>query len=368
MNRSRKAPDLVLFFAVIAMLTIGIIMVYSASSITSMEENNGNAFYYLSKQIMWVFIGFASMFITMNFNYYKTKKFILPFLILNLLLLIAVLIPGVGISVSGSNRWLGVGSFRVQPSEIAKIAAIFYTAKFLSTHQGRVGSFMKGVFPPLMVAGIFSVLILMQPDLGTAGAIGVTVVVMLFVAGIKVTHFIFLMTSGFAGVLALIFSEDYRRERLLAFLDPWKDPLDTGFQYIQSLLAVGSGGLVGVGLGRSRQKFYYLPEQHTDFIYAVICEELGFIGAATIILLYLLFAWRGYQIALKAPDVFGSLLAAGITTMIILQAVLNIGVVTAVLPITGITLPLISYGGSSLVITMASVGVLLNISRFTTRQ
>jgi cell division protein FtsW len=219
-----------------------------------------------------------------------------------------------------------------------------------------------------MVAGIFSVLILMQPDLGTAGAIGVTVVVMLFVAGIKVTHFIFLMTSGFAGVLALIFSEDYRRERLLAFLDPWKDPLDTGFQYIQSLLAVGSGGLVGVGLGRSRQKFYYLPEQHTDFIYAVICEELGFIGAATIILLYLLFAWRGYQIALKAPDVFGSLLAAGITTMIILQAVLNIGVVTAVLPITGITLPLISYGGSSLVITMASVGVLLNISRFTTRQ
>ena len=216
---------------------------------------------------------------------------------------------------------------------------------------------------PLLVMGVFFALIMMEPDLGTAATLAATTLIMLFASGAKIGHFFLLAIPAVPAFIALVLAEPYRLRRLMAFRDPWSDPLGAGFHIIQSLLALGSGGLFGLGLGRSRQKFWYLPEQHTDFIFAILGEELGFIGTFLVLVLFLLFAWRGLRIAMTAPDLFSSILSVGITAQIVLQAVVNIGVVSGTLPITGITLPLISYGGSSLLITLSAVGVLLNISR-----
>jgi cell division protein FtsW len=241
---------------------------------------------------------------------------------------------------------------------------VLFCSDSLTRNQERLTSFFKGLTPQLLILLLVFGLILKEPDLGTALAISGTVFVLLFTAGAKVSHLASLGLAGIVGIVSAIIMEPYRLRRLLAFSDPWADPLDTGYHIIQSLYAIGSGGLFGVGLGRSREKFLYLPEPHTDFIFAILGEELGFIGTVTVIILFFLFVWRGLKVAISAPDIFGSILAIGLTTMIVVQALMNIAVVTASMPVTGIPLPFISFGGSALIFTLAGVGILLNISRF----
>lgn len=358
-----KSPDFIIFFAVISLLAIGVVMVYSSSAVSA-YVNFQDSFYFLKRQIIWVLLGLVAMVFTMNIDYHAWGKLSKPVLIVTIILLILVLIPGLGRVVNGARRWLGFGSMYMQPSEIAKLSMVLFCATSLALRQDRITSFVKGVLPQLIILLVVFGLILKEPDLGTALAIGGTVFVLLFTAGAKLSHLASLGIVGVAGIIIAIIVEPYRMKRLLAFSDPWSDPLDTGYHIIQSLYAIGSGGLFGVGLGRSREKFLYLPEPHTDFIFAILGEELGFIGTITVLVLFFLFAWRGFKIAISAPDIFGSLMAAGLTTMIIIQALMNIAVVTASMPVTGIPLPFLSFGGSALIFTLSGVGILLNISRY----
>lgn len=359
-----ERPDLLIFVSVILLLAIGIVMVYSASSIRSLIEHQDSLFY-LRRQVYWTLLGMALLFVTMRIDYHHYKRWAKPLILFTLLCLILVLIPSIGVMRGGSRRWLGYGNLLFQPSELAKISLVLYLALYLSHKKERIHRFL-GILPPLLIACVMAGLIILEPDLGTSITIIGTALAILFAAGVRVNHLFFITISSLPVLSYFILAEEYRRKRLFAFLDPWADPLNTGFQIIQSLFALGSGGLFGLGLGRSRQKFFYLPEPGTDFIFAVLGEELGFLGTSFIIFLFFLFAWRGLRVSLGAPDLFGSILALGITTMIVLQAIVNIGVVTGSMPVTGITLPFISYGGSSLVIMLCGVGILLNISTYST--
>ena len=366
MMRLRKGPpDLVIFLVVILLLSIGLVMVFSASSVTSYVRYN-DSFYYLKKQLLWAVIGVMAMIAAMNIDYFRTKRYVGPALIVVIFLLVAVLIPGIGKEIKGSSRWIGIGSLSLQPSELAKLAMVFFMARSLSINQDKIKSFLKGLSPHLVLLGVVSLLIMAQPDLGTTVVLAGTTYIMLLAAGADWKQMSYLALAGVVLVAVAIYFEPYRMRRFTAFLDPWQDPRDSGFQTVQSLLALGSGGLIGMGLGRSRQKFFYLPEQHTDFIYAILGEELGFLGAVLVLILFFLLAWRGFRTAISSQDSYGSLLAVGLTSMVILQAVVNIGVVTGSLPVTGITLPLISYGGSSLTFILIGIGILLNISRYAT--
>ncbi|MEA4882928.1 MAG: putative lipid II flippase FtsW [Clostridia bacterium] len=361
MRDRRGLPDLVLLIVALALLGIGIVMVFSASSVTSFYEQ-GDPYHYLKRQSLWAVIGLAGLLLAMRINYHVWEKTAGVLAVVGVGSLALVLVPGIGKLVAGSRRWLGFGFARFQPSEFAKLFLVMWLAAYLSGPQERVKDFLRGIIVPLSVVGVAALLVFAEPDLGTAitlvGVGGLTVMV----AGCNVGHLLGIGSLAVPVIYLLAKSEPYRMRRLTSFMDPWADPLDSGFHIIQSLLALGSGGLVGVGLGLSRQKCFYLPEQHTDFIFAIIGEELGFLGTATVIALYVLFAVRGFRTAMQAPDAFGSVLAAGITVMIALQALMNIAVVTGSMPITGITLPLISAGGSSLLPTLASIGILLNIS------
>ncbi|MDU2066522.1 MAG: stage V sporulation protein E [Sporomusaceae bacterium] len=358
-----KSPDGILFFSVIALLAMGIVMVYSSSAISA-YANFHDSYYFLKRQIIWAFLGLVMLVFTMNIEYHNWRKLAVPLLVVTILLLVLVLVPGLGRVVNGARRWLGFGSVYLQPSEIAKLSMVFFCAHSLTKVQDKISSFRHGLLGQLLILLLVFGLILKEPDLGTALSIGGTVFILLFAAGAKLSHLVSLGITGVAGIITAILLEPYRLKRLLAFSDPWADPLNTGYHIIQSLYAIGSGGLFGVGLGRSREKFLYLPEPHTDFIFAILGEELGFIGTVTVLVLFFLFAWRGFRIAMAAPDLYGSLLAAGLTTMIVLQALMNMAVVTASMPVTGIPLPFISFGGSALIFTLAGVGVLLNISRY----
>lgn len=362
MRLQKKSPDFILFLAVVMLLSVGIVIVFSASSYTSYVRY-GDAYYYLKKQLIWAALAFVAMYITMSIDYWKYKRWIGYGLIGAFVLLVAVLIPGIGKSVNGAQRWIDVG-FSIQPSEIIKLALVIFTAYGLSRKKGKVRNFKQGLLPYLIFLALACGLILKQPDLGTAISLAGTIYVMFFAAGARGTHLTGLAGVGLAGVVAAIIFEPYRMKRFLAFLHPFADPLGSGFHIIQALYALGSGGLFGVGLGQSKQKMFYLPEQHTDFIFAILGEELGFIGGALVILLFFIFIWRGFKIALTSTDPFASLLAVGLTTMIGLQAIINIGVVTSSMPITGIPLPFISFGGTSLLFTLLGVGMLLNISRY----
>lgn len=354
----KKSPDFILFLTTVMLLTLGIIMVFSASQVVANQDMN-DSYYFLKRQFLWSLLGIGVMIVSMQIDYPRYKKYIMPGLLASFILLVVVLIPGFGKVVNGARRWL----FGFQPSEIIKIALVLFTAYGLANKKERLHSFVSGVLPFLTVMILACLLILMQPDLGTAMTIAGTTFVMLFAGGARGKHLAVLASLGIVAVGFAIALAPYRMQRFLAFLDPWKDARGTGFHIIQSLFAIGSGGLFGVGLGSSRQKFFYLPERHTDFIFAIIGEELGFIGATLVIILFFLLIWRGFKIALSSTDPFASLTAVGLTSMIALQAIINIGVVTSSLPITGIPLPLISYGGSSLVFTLMGIGILLNISR-----
>ncbi len=340
-------------------------MVYTSSTAIA-ELETGNPFHYLQRQALWAVISLGSMFFFANIPPWTWQKHSRTIMLVVLVLLIAVIIPGVGIYRLGARRWLGAGPLTFQPSEFAKFGVIMFLADYFSRNPREVGSFWRGLVPPLMVLGVVAALIMLEPDLGTTMTTAGTAYFMLFAAGANLWHLAGLAGMGVSGILALAYIDPERWSRITSFLDPWNPDkaMSDGYQIIQALLAFGSGGLFGVGLGRSRQKFFYLPERHTDMIYAVLGEELGFIGAVLVLLLFVAFAWRGYRIAIQAPDRFTSLLAVGVTSLIVLQAAMNIGVVTASIPATGIPLPFLSYGGSSLLITLSGVGILLGVSRY----
>ena len=303
------------------------------------------------------------MFFIMNIDYWTWRDWSKALLIICFVLLVLVLIPGIGMVRNGSRSWIGVGAFSIQPSEFTKLAMIAFLAKYLSENQKNITSFKRGLLPALALVFAAFGMIMLQPDLGTGTVMVGTCIAMIFVAGARISHFIGLGVLGLAGFAALILSAPYRIKRITSFLNPWEDPLGSGFQIIQSLYAIGPGGLFGLGLGQSRQKFFYLPEPQTDFIFAILAEELGFIGGSLVLLLFSLLLWRGVRIALGAPDLYGSFLAIGIISMVAIQVMINIGVVTGLMPVTGITLPFLSYGGSSLTLMLMAIGVLLNISK-----
>lgn len=363
MSRQARPPDPGILLSVLCLLVIGIVMVYSSSAVKA-EFQYKDQFYFLKRQLVWAGLGLVAMSFFSRFSFWHWQKAARPFFLLSLALLIVVLLPGIGKVVNGARRWIGVGSLSFQPAELMKFAFVTYSALYFQQRRSRLGRFWSGVVPLLVVTGLLFGVILLEPDLGTAMTVGGTAFIMLFAAGANLWHLIGLVLSALPGLLWAVFGAEYRRRRFFAFLDPWADPQGSGFHIIQALYAIGSGGLFGVGLGQSRQKLFYLPEQHTDFIFAILGEELGFLGALLVLSLFFVFAWRGFRTALGAPDYFSGVLAIGITAMISLQALMNIAVVTASIPITGIPLPFISFGGSSLVFTLAAVGVLLNISRY----
>ncbi|OEF99526.1 stage V sporulation protein E [Vulcanibacillus modesticaldus] len=363
MVQHRSNPDWIVIIATLFLLGIGVVMVYSASAVWAYREF-GDWYFYAKRQFLFAVLGIISMYLMMNIDYWVWKKWAKIGLLTFFFLLVIVLIPGIGVTRGGATSWLGVGSFGIQPSEFMKLGMIIYLAKMFSERQKQMGSFTKGLLPPLAILGLAFGLIMMQPDLGTGAVLVGTVILMIYTAGARIKHLVSLMLVGVIGFIGLVLAAPYRIKRIIAFLDPWQDPLGAGYQLIQSLYAIGPGGLMGLGLGMSRQKHLYVPEPHTDFIFSILAEELGFIGGTTVLLLFLILLWRGFRIAITAPDLFGSFLAVGIIGMIAIQVIINIGVVTGLFPVTGITLPLLSSGGSSLTLTLTSIGILLNISRY----
>ncbi|RCK80120.1 MAG: Cell division protein FtsW [Candidatus Ozemobacter sibiricus] len=355
--------DHFLFLLVIALMGIGLTMVYSASSITSLTEMDDGSFYF-KRQLMWVCLGLLALLGFAHLDYRRLEPLAVPLLITAIILLVVVLIPGVAREIGGARRWIRVGGIGFQPSEFAKLCFVIYLAHSISTRQDRIRSLSQGVLPDLLIMGLIFVLILKEPNLSTAAIVAATYVVLLYLGNGSLVHLAGMGLAGVTLVVALIFQESYRLRRFLAFWDPWGAARTSGYHIIQSLIAIGSGGLWGLGLGQSRQKFHILPERHTDFIFAIICEEVGLIGGLLVIGLFLLVIYRGYYIANRAPDLFGFLLAAGITSLIAFQALINLGVVLCVLPTTGVTLPFVSYGGSSLLFMAAGVGILLSVSRY----
>lgn len=344
----------------IVMLLVGLIMIFSASSAFAFT-NHGDSYYYLKKQALWAAIGFGVMLFLSRFDYRRLRGFTFIFLVVNFAGLIMVLIPGFGRAAGGAVRTLELGPLSFQPSEFAKLALLLYTADFLTKKRKKLKD-LSTLIPLFVVAGATAFLVMFQPDMGTTMVICFTVYIMLFLSGMRLHHIAGLGIAGVVFAALFAFAEDYRRERVLSFLNPWADPRDTGFHIIQSLIAFGSGGIWGVGLGLSRQKFSYLPAVYTDSILAVIGEELGLVGTTFVVLLFAVFGYLGIRIAFRSPDYYGRLVGGGLTALILSQALVNMGAVTGSIPITGIPLPLISYGRSSLVVTLAGIGILLNLS------
>ncbi|NLM17946.1 MAG: putative lipid II flippase FtsW [Candidatus Riflebacteria bacterium] len=355
--------DYILFFAIIALMASGLVMVFSASSVTSLSKNADGLFYF-KRQLAWVILGLAGMIIFSRINYRNWSSLAVPLLGLAIFLLILVLIPGVSKEIGGAKRWLRFKGFGFQPSELAKLAFIIYLSNSFHMREEHLMSFKKGMIPDLLVTGILFLLIYKEPNLSTAALIVGTYFTMYFLVGGSMKNLSLLTAAGGMTILFLIFQEPYRIRRIKAFFSPGDSPTGFGYHIIQSLIAIGSGGLFGLGLGESRQKFFMLPERHTDFIFSIICEELGLLGGAIVLALFLVLIWRGLYIAVRAPDTFGFCLAAGITAVTGLQVIVNIGVVLSLLPTTGITLPFISYGGSSVVFMALGMGILLNISKY----
>ncbi|HEY9070746.1 MAG TPA: putative lipid II flippase FtsW [Candidatus Ozemobacteraceae bacterium] len=359
--------DHVLFFVVIALMGIGLTMVYSASSITSMAQMSDSLFYF-KRQLMWVVIGLLAMFGFARIDYRKLEPLALPLLVIAVIGLVVVLIPGVAREIGGARRWIRFAGIGVQPSEFAKLCLVIYMAHSISRKQYQIHDMVKGVLPDLVITGAIFLLILKEPNLSTACIVGFSYMLLLFLGNGSFAHIGGMLGGGLILGISLVFQKEYRMKRLLAFIDPWENARTSGYHIIQSLVAIGSGGIWGLGLGQSRQKFFILPERHTDFIFAIICEELGLAGGLAVVLLFLVLIWRGFYIATRAPDMFGFLLASGITGIIGCQAAINLGVVLSVLPTTGVTLPFVSYGGSSLLFLAAGMGILLSISKYGSSQ
>lgn len=342
------------------LICIGIIMVYSSSAMLAYERY-GDTAYFLKRHCFYLIAGIALALVLMAVDYRKLQKYSKPLIFFSAGLLVLILLKGR--EIGGAKRWFRFGQFSFQPSELAKISLIAYLSDILARKQARIKNLLKGFIPAAMVAGAVILLILLQPDLGTAIAVSTITGILFFVAGINVRYILLSLLTMAPVLYIAIFSVPYRRRRILAFLNPWQDPRGIGFQVIQSFLALGSGGLLGLGLGQSRQKLFYLPESHTDFIISIIGEELGLIGTASILILFVIFLWQGLKISFNCRNLFGKFLSLGIVSMITLEAVINIGAGTGAIPTKGLPLPFISYGGTSLMFHVASVGLLLNIAK-----
>jgi len=362
---TKHAADHLLLLTVVGLTLFGMIMVSSASSVVA-ERFRGDPQFFAKHQIFYGGTVGLLMFIVGYFVPYRSWRILaLPALIVSLFLLLLVFVPGLQVSSGGANRWIGFGSITIQPTEITKLTFIVYLAALLEKKGSAVRDFRKSVVPFLVITGIISVLIILQPDIGTLVSIAAIAMAMVFAAGFRIRHILFVLLGG-AGLFAVLLNTArYRLERIMVYLHPELDPQGIGYQINQALLAVGTGGLWGLGLGRSRQKYYYLPEPAGDSIFAIIAEELGLVRSVMVLAAFGLIAWRGFAIARRAPDVFGRLLAVGITSWIIVQAFINVGSILGLLPLTGIPLPFISYGGSSLATLLFATGVLLNVSRYT---
>ena len=352
--------DIFLLSVILFLVFTGVVMVFSASAIVSHEKFD-TSYLFLIKQLIWTVMGISLMLALARFDYNKLQKFSRPLMVFSLTLLVLVLL----IDSGEIKRWLKFGIVSFQPSEMAKLCLILYVADALDRKGSKLRDFKKGLLPILILTAMFLILVYAEPDLGTAFILGLVILTMLFMGGVRLSHLLSLVLLSLPFLYFAIFHVGYRRERILTFINPWADAQKIGYQIVQALLALGSGGFLGKGLGASRAKLFFLPEPYTDFIFSIIGEELGFLGASLIVFLFVLIAWRGLRIATRAPNQFGNLLAAGITFLVTFQAVLNISIVTACLPTKGITLPFLSYGGSSLVFSLMGVGILLNISRQT---
>lgn len=359
--------DSLLAVILATLVLIGIVMVFSASAVYAMEEYQ-DSYYFLKRHLLWVCLGTLALWAARHMDYHKWQTLAYPVMLLAFLLLIAVMFPALSKEVGGARRWLTVGGFSFQPSELAKFAIVLFIAKSMVKRADQLKNFAYGYLPNLIVLGTFFVLILFQPDFGTAIIIALVAFIMFYIAGVSKKFLAYSVLAVLPLMVSAIFTEDYRARRIMSFLDPWADPSNTGFQAVQSFLAFGRGGLWGLGLGDSRQKLFYLPEAHTDFIFSVIGEELGFMGTLGIVLLFGLLVWRGFRTATRAKDLFGTHLALGLTLLVGVQALTNMGVAVGLLPTKGLTLPFISLGGSSLIVSMLCMGVLLNISENTIRH
>ena len=350
-----------LFLATLALICASVVMVYSASALVALERFQ-QPYLFVTRQMMWAAVGVALLSIVMRIDYraYRNDKLIWTLLGVVGLMLIAVLFSR---PINGTRRWFGFGGFGIQPSELAKLAAIFFTALILERRRARINELQYSLLPIALVVGVLLGLIMLEPDFGTSVSLLAVIGVMVFAAGLSYRYMFGAALLALPALYVIVMQADYRRRRLLTFMDPWADPLGDGFQIIQSLIAVGTGGVFGKGLMQGVQKLFYLPEPFTDFIYAVISEETGLIGATFVLLCFCVIAWRGLRTAMRAPDAFGAFLALGITMMLVLQALFNISVVLGLVPTKGIPLPLVSNGGSSMLINLLAVGVLLNISQ-----
>ncbi|HEY0408127.1 MAG TPA: putative lipid II flippase FtsW [Pyrinomonadaceae bacterium] len=351
-----------LFAATAGLALFGIVMVYSASAVMAAEENH-NQYYYVIKQGLWTAIGFGAMLAAMQFNYQRLRNRRIVYALLGVT---AVLLIGVFAfpRINGAHRWIKFAGFSLQPSELSKLAVTIFLAYFLEKRAGEEGSFWWTFVPCVAMTGLFALLVVAEPDLGTALMLAVVCIVVCFTAGVRLLHLGMAAAPALVGVAGLLLFVPWRLQRLITFLDPWADPRDKGFQVVQSLLAVGSGGLNGLGFAQGKQKMFFLPFAHSDFIFAVVGEELGLFGALVVVGVFGVLLWRGARAALLAPDRFGMLLGLGLITGIVAQALFNISVVLSLVPTKGIPLPFISYGGSSLVPTLIAVGILLNISQY----
>lgn len=359
-GEGRSARFVVLWSTAMLLGLLGLVMVVSSSSVSDLQTY-GDAWYHLRRHVIWVAMGLVGLSVTLRVDYRRLRRLARPGLVLAIVPLVLVLIPGVGIRTNGSARWLGVGVVSFQPSEFAKLAVILYGAAILSSRPPE--SVRLTLWPMLVVLGGVGGLIFLEPDLGTALILGSIVACLLFFAGLGLGSLALTGVAGMGLVAVLSLGAGYRRDRLLSVLDPWSDPLNTGWQTIQAGVAISNGGLWGLGLGASRAKWGFLPMVQTDFIFAIVAEELGFVVAILVVLAFLVLGIFGLSTAVHAPDRFGQLLAAGITSWILTQAFVNIGAVLGVLPITGVPLPFVSYGGSSMVLTLTAFGILLNVAR-----
>ena len=360
---AKRVPvDPALLAVTLVLALVGVVMVFSASAVVAGSRFH-DPWYFLKRQLAWLGAGLLVMHLASKIDYSVWKKFSIPLLGLTTLLLILVLFPSLGNAAKGARRWLHLGSINIQPAELGKLVMVMYVAAYVSKKQDNLAQFARGLLPPLIILGIVSGLILLEPDMGTVVVMALVVMTLLFLAGARLKHLGLLSLCALPMVAALILGSSYRRQRLWQFLHAATDPSGAGYQINQSFLAFGSGGPFGVGLGEGKQKLFFLPEAHTDFVLALVGEELGLVGSLTIVLLFGLFVLKGFQIAGRARNPFGRYLALGITMLVGMQALVNAGVVTGLLPTKGLTLPFVSYGGSSLVANLFGVGILLNISR-----
>ena len=353
--------DMIVLMMAVILTCFGVVMVYSASSVMAAKKFH-DGFFFLKRQSLYALMGFAGMAVLMHVDYHVWKKWAVPLFLTCFFLMLVVFIPGIGGTAKGASRWIRLPGFNFQPSELAKVALIIYMAYSLEKRQDKLKQFMSGFFPYLLILGVFIAVLLAQHDMGAALTMFMVAIVMLFAAGTKVQYILGMGLVALPGVVYLVVTKAYRMRRITAFLDPWQDPTDAGFQIIQSWLALATGGVIGQGLGEGKQKLFYLPEAHTDFILSVLGEEMGFVGVIVIASMFLLLVQRSIRVAIAAEDNFGRFLAFGIAVLLGLEAFTNMAVVTGLFPTKGLALPFLSYGGSSLIISLCAVGILLNVS------